>query len=434
MVVVGRHILPDRRPKVEGQRIPTPKELVEMYRLPDNLFRLRVRRGSPLVGQTIAYSRLRTDYSVTVLNIMRPPEPRSASVRLVGRSGDGNGRAAKSTPITPDIDTVIELDDVLIVQGEGDYVAHAAARWNLGVQPPKPKDEKALLNREVGVAEVLLPPRSKLVGKTLVDSNFGSRYKLTVLGINRPTTSGKLELKETVLQFGDTLLVQGAWTDILALKQRRRDFIVMGQPESMLGAPHQNKANVALAVLLGMLVLMIGDFLPIATASMLAALAMVLTGCLTMDEAYQSINWPSIVLVAGMLPMSIALEKVGLVDAAASGIIGIIGGLGPIAVLAGLFLLTSLFTQVLSNTATTVIVAPIALAAAQTLDISPYAFMMAVAIAASMAFASPVASPVNTLVMGAGDYRFGDYIKVGVPMILLTLLASVLLLPLLFPF
>ncbi|MCB9422445.1 MAG: SLC13 family permease [Ardenticatenaceae bacterium] len=434
MLFIGRRILPNRKAVVEGQRMTTPKELVEMYRLPDNLFRLRVRRGSGLVGQTLAYSKLRQDFAVTVLKIMRSAEPRPAAISLVGRGEVGNGRDAKAEPIIPSIDTIIELDDVLIVQGEGDDVAHAAAHWNLGVQPPKPKDEKALLSREVGVAEVLLPPRSDLVGKTLVDSKFGSRYKLTVLGLNRPQTSHKLDLKSTVLQFGDTLLVQGAWTDILALKQQRRDFIVMGQPESMIGAPNQGKARIALVVLLGMLVLMIGDFLPLAAASMLAALAMILTGCLTMDEAYQSINWPSIVLVAGMLPMSVALEKVGLVDAAASGIIGVIGGLGPIAVLAGLFLLTSIFTQVLSNTATTVIVAPIALAAAQTLGIQPYAFLMAVAIAASMAFATPVASPVNTLVMGAGDYRFGDYIKVGVPMILLTLVVSVLLLPLLFPF
>lgn len=434
MLFVGRRILPDRKVTVEGQRIPTPKELVELYQLPDNLFRLRVRRNSGLVGQTLAHSRLRKDYGVTVLKVMRSSEPRPVAISLVGRGGEGNGRAAKAEAIIPTIDTVIELDDVLIVQGDGSDVAHAAANWNLGVQPPKPKDQKALLSREVGVAEVLLPPRSGLIGKTLVDSNFGSHYKLTVLGLNRPQINDKLDLKSTVLQFGDTLLVQGAWTDILALKKQRRDFIVMGQPESMLGAPNQDKARIALLVLLGMLVLMIGDFLPIATASMLAGLAMVLTGCLTMDEAYQAINWPSIVLVAGMLPMSVALEKVGLVDAAASGIIGAIGGLGPIAVLAGLFLLTSIFTQVLSNTATTVILAPIALAAAQTLGISPYAYMMAVAIAASMAFASPVASPVNTLVMGAGDYRFSDYIKVGVPLILLTLVVSVLLLPLLYPF
>lgn len=434
MLFVGRHILPDRKVTVEGQRIPTPKELVELYQLPDNLFRLRVRRNSELVGKTLAHSRLRKDFGVTVLKVMRSSEPRPAAVSLVARLGEGNGRVVKTEPIIPTIDTVIELDDVLIVQGEGSDVAHAAANWNLGVQPPKPKDQKALLSREVGVAEVLLPPRSDLIGKTLVDSKFGSHYKLTVLGLNRPQTSHKLDLKSTVLQFGDTLLVQGAWADILALKQHRRDFIVMGQPESMLGAPNQDKAQIALAVLLGMLVLMIGDFLPIAASSMLAALAMVLTGCLTMDEAYQAINWPSIVLVAGMLPMSVALEKVGLVNVAASGIIGVIGGLGPVAVLAGLFMLTSIFTQVLSNTATTVILAPIALAAAQTLGISPYAFMMAVAIAASMAFASPVASPVNTLVMGAGNYRFSDYIKIGVPMILLTLVVSVLLLPLLYPF
>jgi di/tricarboxylate transporter len=434
MLFVGRRILPDRKVTVEGQRIPTPKELVELYQLPDNLFRLRVRRNSGLVGQTLAHSRLRKDFGVTVLKVMRSSEPRPVAISLVGRGGEGNGRAAKAEALIPTIDTVIELDDVLIVQGDGSDVAHAAANWNLGVQPPKPKDQKALLSREVGVAEVLLPPRSGLIGKTLVDSNFGSHYKLTVLGLNRPQINDKLDLKSTVLQFGDTLLVQGAWTDILALKKQRRDFIVMGQPESMLGAPNQDKARIALLVLLGMLVLMIGDFLPIAAASMLAGLAMVLTGCLTMDEAYQAINWPSIVLVAGMLPMSVALEKVGLVDAAASGIIGAIGGLGPIAVLAGLFLLTSIFTQVLSNTATTVILAPIALAAAQTLGILPYAYMMAVAIAASMAFASPVASPVNTLVMGAGDYRFSDYIKVGVPLILLTLVVSVLLLPLLYPF
>ncbi len=435
MLLVGRRLLPDRKVKMEGHRIPTPKELIDLYRLPDNLFRLRVRRGSGLVGRTLPGSRLGHDYEVTVLKIMRPSEARPASISLLrGRGEGGDGRSAKAIPIIPETDTKIQLDDILIVQGDGSDVAHAAAHWNLGVQPPKPKDEKALLNREVGVAEVLLPPRSRLVGKTLVQTQFGSHYKLTVLGINRPGVSRKHDLKNTILQFGDTLLVQGDWQHILALKQYQRDFIVMGQPEAMIGAPNRSKAKIALIILLGMLILMITDVLPVATASMLASLAMVLTGCLTMDEAYQSINWPSIVLVAGMLPMSIALEKVGLVDVAANGLIDVVGGLGELAVMSGLFLLTSVFTQLLSNTATTVIVAPIALAAAQTMGIEPYAFLMAVAIAASMAFATPVASPVNTLVMGAGDYRFGDYIKVGAPMILLTWLISILLLPILWPF
>jgi di/tricarboxylate transporter len=161
---------------------------------------------------------------------------------------------------------------------------------------------------------------------------------------------------------------------------------------------------------------------------------MVVFGCLTMDEAYRAIDWKSIVLIAGMLPMSTALEKVGLVDLAATGLVSMLGNFDPRIALAGLFLATSMFTQVLSNTATTVIIAPIALAAAKDLGVAPHAFLMGVAIAASMAFASPVASPTNTLVMGAGNYRFGDYIKVGVPLIVLMLVAVTFILPLIFPF
>jgi di/tricarboxylate transporter len=161
---------------------------------------------------------------------------------------------------------------------------------------------------------------------------------------------------------------------------------------------------------------------------------MVLTGCLSIDDAYKAVDWKSVVLIAGMLPMSTALERVGLVNVTAQGLIRLLGAWGPLAVLAGLFLLVAILTQVLSNTATTVLVAPIALAAAQGMGIRPYAFLMAVALAASMAFASPVASPVNTLVMGAGNYRFGDYARVGVPLILLSMLLCVLVLPFLWPF
>jgi di/tricarboxylate transporter len=183
-----------------------------------------------------------------------------------------------------------------------------------------------------------------------------------------------------------------------------------------------------------MLILMVTNLIPITTASMLAALLMILGGCLTIDEAYEAIDWKSIILIAGMIPMSIALEKVGLVDVVSQGLIGGLGQIGPTMVLAGLFLLTSIFTQVLSNTTTTVLIAPIALSAARSLNVSPYAFMMGVAIAASMAFATPVASPVNTLIMGAGNYRFSDYLKIGFPMILITLILSLIVLPVLWPY
>lgn len=432
MLFIGRRLLPDRRPIIDKQHLTTPKELIDLYRLPDHLFRLRVRRDSPMIGRTIGNSTLRSEFDVTILKIMRPSSPRSTH-RFPHIKAEPATVHIKDTAIIPDADTIIALDDVLIVKGDLDDVVHAAAARNLGIQPTKPKDEKALISHEVGVAEALLPPRSSLINKTLTKTRFGSTYHLSVLSINRPGVNKPLDLKTTVLQMGDTLLVQGTWDDILALREQRSDFIVMGQPESMVGAPHQDKAKWAMAVLAGMLLLMITGVVPVATAALLAALGMVLTGCLSMDEGYRAIDWKSIVLVAGMLPMSTALAKVGLVDSIANGFVDILGDIGPLAVMAGLFLLTAFATQVLSNTATTVIVAPIALAAAHTLGASPYAFLMSVAIAASMAFATPVSSPVNTLVMGAGDYRFGDYMKVGLPMILLSLIVSLIFLPIFFP-
>jgi di/tricarboxylate transporter len=429
MLSAGRHLLPDRQPTQEVQRVATPEELVALYRLPDDLFRLRVRRNSGLVGKTVPQSRLGTDFRVSVLEVLRPPQPRP--VAKLGRAR--MVPEPESLQAVRRTETVLAADDILVVKGQAGDVVHAAASWNLGVQPAQAQDQQALVRGEVGLAEVLLPPRSSLEGKTLVEAQFGTVHKLTVLDIQRPGTQDRLDLKQTALQFGDILLVQGPWQNILALKERRRDFVVMGAPEAMVGAPARRKAPVALAILVAMLALMVANAVPVVTASMLAGLGMILGGCLTIDDGYEAVDWKSIVLIACMLPMSTALEKVGLVNVVAEGLIGALGSWGPLAVLAGLFLLSSVFTQVLSNTATTVLVAPIALVAARKLGVQPQAFMMGVAIAASMAFASPVASPVNTLVMGAGRYRFGDYVKIGTPLMFLALMVTVLILPLLWP-
>ncbi len=431
MAFIGRRLLPDHKPKQELQRVETPEELMSIYRLPESLFRLRIRRGSALVGQTVAAAGLRNDFNVMIIEILRPAEPRSV-VTLGDQQLVLQSKSLET--IRPEPDLTLKVDDIFIVQGGPDDVRHAAAHWNLGIQTAGRDEEQALINTEVGIAEILLPPRSAMLGKTLVETRFGSAYKLTVLGIDRPNTTEKLDLKTTSLEFGDALLVQGTWQDILALKKKRRDFIVMGQPEAMLGAPYRRKAPIALLILAGMLTLMVTNVLPTSTASMVAALACILTGCLTMDEAYEAVNWKSIVLIAGMLPMAIALEKVGLISVVAQGLVNSVGNSGPLVVMASLFTLTAIFTQVISNTATTVLVAPIALASAQQLGVSPYPLLMAVAIAASMAMASPVASPVNTLVMGAGDYSFSDYAKVGLPLMVILLIVTLLGVPLIFPF
>jgi di/tricarboxylate transporter len=431
MLVVGRRLLPSGHEKAEPPRVASPQELVDLYRLPDNLFRVRVRRGSSVVGLTLGEARLRSDHRVTVLEIMRTGEPRPGL-----RFGKSTLRqpAAATEQVIPSAATVLELDDVLIVEGKADDVWHAAAALNLGVQPAEPADEEALIDEEAGIAEVVLPPRSSLLGSTLSEVRFASTYHVTVLSINRPGAHEEPDLDSARLQFGDVLLVQGPWTNILDLKEHRKDFVVMGQPEAMLGPASRAKAPIALAVLAGMVLLIVTGLISVAAASLLAALLMVLTGCLTMDKAYEAIDWRSVVLIAGMISMSVALQKVELVDMVAHGLTGSLGVYGPLAVMAGLFVLTSGFTQVLSNTATTVLIAPVALAAAGDLTVEPYAFLMTVAIAASMAFASPIASPVNTLVMGAGDYKFGDYTRVGLPLTLVMLVATLILVPLLFPF
>jgi len=427
--LAGRWLLPDRKSAKEMQRVNSPEELMKLYKLPEDLYRLRIRHGSPLVGISILESDLGSKYGVNVLKILRADEsqnrPRIGNLRFITDEIPGSQKISTNTPLQP--------DDLLICQGLYNDISHASAALRLGVQPAEPVDQKALVNDEVGVAEVLLPPRSLMIGKTLVSSRFGSLYRLTVLGINRPGTKSSLSLKETKLQFGDTLFVQGAWRDIRTLANQRRDFVVVGQPETMKGTPPRSKMIVSGLILAAMLISLIAGWLPLATTALIAAFLMIISGCLTMKQAYNSVDWRSIILIAGMLPMATALLEVGLVEIGANWIAATLGGLGTIPTLASLFLITSLFTQVISNTATTVLIAPVALSLALQLGYQPQAFLMTVALAASTAYATPVASPVNTLVMAAGNYRFKDYAKVGIPLIFISMVITVLLLPILWP-
>ncbi len=416
MVVVGTRLLPRRETAARAPRPrKTLRDLAEEYGLAGQLHRLAIPEGSALGGRTIAEAQLRTRFGVTVVGIVR------------------QGRIA--APVMPAlIDSRLEAGDTLITVAPEEAVARLAEAE--GLERPAWHDaaEAQDLARDLGVAEVLVAPESPLVGGTLKHHRFRERYGVSVLAARRGGRPLPLVPGETMLGFGDTLLVGGGWEQIRVLDRARDELIVLALPRELEGvAPARALAPVALAVVVGMLGLMTFEVLPAVTAVLLAATAMVVTGCVRMDEAYRSINWQSLVLIAGMLPMATALEQTGGMALIVDGLIGALGPYGPLVLMAGLFVITSVFSQFISNTATTVLLAPIAIGAAQGLGVSPYALAMTVAIAASTAFATPVASPVNTLVLGPGHYRFTDFVRIGVPLQALAMVVTLLAVPLLFP-
>lgn len=428
MLVVGRRWLPERARQVgatdSAASAPTLPDLLAAYQLPDNLFRVRVRRGSPFVGQTLGETQLRTRYRVNVLEVHAD----------VAESTRKRRAAANGAPRPVTADTRLNIDDVLHVKGRADDVTRLAQEQVLGIVP-NTANGNDLLSGELGVVEVLLTPRSRLIGRTLRETHFRATYGVIVLAILRGGQPVEGPTSQTELRFGDTLLVYGTWEQIARLRDERDHFVVIGQQRALTTSHYDARRGPrALAIMLAMLVLITLQIVPPVTAVLIAAAAMVLSRCMTMEDVYRTMNWESVVLIAGMLPMATALEKTGGIQLIAGTLTSSLGGVGPLAVMAGLFLLTSLFSLFISNTATTVLMAPIALQAAATLDLSPYGLLMAVAVAASTAFATPIASPVNTLVLGPGGYRFSDFAKVGVPLQLLLMIASLVVIPLLFPF
>ena len=424
MVLIGRRILPDRSPHSFAQaarrleEAVSLAELAEVYHLPGQLFQVRVRPGSPLIGRTLAELDLRGRYDINVLEIQ-------ALSRDLARPAQARSVTAETT---------LHENDLLHVQADPGQITLMAQSEGLGILPRHDPD-RPLISDELGMVELLLTPRSRLIGKTLKEARFRDRHDVTVLSLMRLGNPVKNDLSTVSLRFGDTLLVQGAWEKIGLLREEGLDFVVVGQPREMLEEHFATRrAPLAIAIMVGMLALMTFEVVPPVTAVLLGAAAMILTRCLTMEEAYGSMNWASVVLLAGTLPLATALQKTGGVEFIAGHLTEGLGSLGPVAVMAALFLVTSAFSQVITNTAATVLVAPIAFQAAATLSVAPQPFLMAVAVAASTAFATPISTTSNTLVMGPGGYRFGDYLRVGVLLQILMLVATLFVVPALFPF
>jgi di/tricarboxylate transporter len=294
------------------------------------------------------------------------------------------------------------------------------------IQPWEPEPERSAFE----LAEVVLSPTSDLRGRTLREIDFRSRFGLAVLAIRHQGETLFARLGDVALEFGDSLLIQGS-VDKINLLRRERGFLLLDMPPLEMRRSH--KAPLSIAILLGVLVVVTTGWLHVSAAMLIGALLMVLSGTLTMDEAYRSIEWKSVFLIAGMLPLGLAMENTGTARLLADQIVGLVGDWGPLAVLMGIYVLTSLLTEVMSNAAATVLAVPIAIDAAQGLGADPHAFVMAIVIAASTSFLMPIGHQANVLVFGPGGYRFFDYTKVGVWLNLVLLILTALVLPLIWP-
>ncbi|QYM98378.1 SLC13 family permease [Dickeya ananatis] len=401
----------------DGWKRKTFRDLIREYRLTGRARRLAIRTGSPLIGQRLDDLRLRQRYGANVVGIERWQKFRRIMVSVSGNSE-------------------LRLNDVLLVDMSASEVDLREFCATQRLEPMVLRGEYfSEQARDVGMAEVSLIPDSGLLGKTLQEVAFRSRYGLTVVGIRRDGEAMEGTLADEALKLGDILLVIGDWKNIRLLHQHKRHFIVLNLPAEVDDvAPASNQAPHALFCLALMVAMMLTDEIPNAIAALIACLLMGQFRCIDMESAYRAVHWPSLILIVGMMPFALALQQTGGVALVVKGLMEIGGDAGPHVMLVCLFLLCALTGLFISNTATAVLMAPIAIAAAEQMQVSPYPFAMIIAIAASAAFMTPVSSPVNTLVLAPGGYRFSDFVRVGVPFTLVVMVVSVVMVPWLYPF
>ncbi|MCI6104078.1 MAG: anion permease [Bacteroidales bacterium] len=396
-------------------------QLVSEYRLGEQMGHVTVTPSSSLCHQSLGSLDLRARYGVSVIEVRRQSR-QGLLIRSVSQEAAGPA-------------TVVQGGDTLYLSGSDTDIRRFAADYGLTLGDDA---DGGLSFYDTGIAEILLMPTSRLVGRRVRESGLRAKYGINVLAVRRKGSYLRDDLADLRLLNGDVLLVHGAWTQIGRLNDDEDDFVLLGRPLDMADRVTLDyKAPIAALIMLAMIVLMVCDFIPVApvTAVMLAAVAMVLTGCFrNVEAAYKTINWESVVLIGAMLPMSVALTKTGASALISHSLVSALGQFGPIALLAGIYLATSVLTFFVSNTATAVLMAPIAVSSATALDCSPYPFLFAVTLGASMCFASPFSTPPNALVMQAGAYRFADYLRVGLPLQLIIGAVMIAVLPLLFPF
>lgn len=398
LVLVGRWLLPDRR----------GAQLTETYQLGDYIAELRVLPGSRLVGQTVDTTHFGRKEDVTVLEILRDGVTLFAPLHEPIREGD-----------------------LLLVRGGPRGLMDAKSSWKLALEPEFQLKDEALEASHLQLAEVLVAPGSNLIGRHLADVAFRRRYNAIVLAIRGRQHTAHEKLHLVRLEFGDALLLLGPKDDLARLRADP-DFLVLEQvEETSLRRP---RIPLAVGIIAAVVALAAFNIMPILVSSIVGCIALVVTRCLTLEEAYAAIDWKVIFLLAGVLPLGLALEKSGAAELLGRTIMATAGAFGPVVVLAVLYFLTALLTEFMSNNATAVLMSPIALSAAATLGVDPKPLLMAVCFAASTSFATPVGYQTNTMVLHPGGYRYTDFMRIGIPLNIIFWILSVCLIPMFWDF
>jgi di/tricarboxylate transporter len=416
MLFARRWLAAEHQQGADSARRPSLHDWIEQYKLADREYRLRVTERSPLVGKTLAELDLRDTSGVNLLAIER-------------------SRRFSRDVIGPTAKTELQADDILLVDLFEPKIDIAALRQQFALEAlPLTGAYFSDRSQEIGMAEVMVAADSELVGKTIVNAQFRTRYRLTVIGLRHGRVALERELLNEPLRIGDALLLIGAWKDIERLRSDTTDLLILNLPVELDEVlPAAGRAPQALFCLVLMVGLMVSGVVPNVQAALIACLLMGALRCVELESAYRSIHWDSLVVIVGTLPFSLALQRTGGVELAADALRALTGSAGVYAVLGSLFVITALLGLFISNTATAVLMAPVALALANDLQASPYPFAMIVALAASTAFMAPVSSPVNMLVVAPGNYTFGDFVRIGVPFAVIVMVVSVILVPWLLP-
>jgi len=416
-MLFARRLLKDRRPPgTDSHRPPSLKDWMKTYELAGRAFRVRILPGSSLVGRRLEQLELRKE-GINILAIERRSRFDTEVIR-------------------PDGSTELRAGDLVLIDARSAPERGRQLQQELGVEvlPLEGSDYFFDRSQQIGMVEAIVPPDSPLIGSTVLEARIRAEFRLTVIGLRhgrKPVGEGLLEEK---LRAGDTLLLTGFWSDIAKQETDSRGLVVLNMPAERADVlPAAGRAPAAVAILALTVGLMISGWVTNVHAALIGCLLMGVFRCVDLPSAYGSISWKSLVLIVGMLPFSIALQRTGGVDLAADAVVELAGAASPRVLLGVIFVITAMLGLFISNTATAVLMAPVALAIAKEIGASPYPFAMTVALAASAAFMTPVSSPVNTLVVGPGNYTFGDFVKVGVPFTVVVLLVTVLLVPVILP-